>query len=257
MIGFNVITILFLSVFMGVALAKECPNECRQLHKKVKQLYKSGNFVNDRCNTDLNDFQKAVLQVLLKVKNNDELDKMGKLIVNCNEMRELGYSTGNKYFCEGAYWCSAYAFETAHFFGNKINVSGDAWQLYLNNKQFRKWQAYTEDIDTEYSSIPWVSFPWSDKNKPPNGDFPYNRLKTGDIITIGMSSRGYASHAAVVIKDPVNCNKVYLLDNIGGKVGLNFITSYGNYAELVYDPRDGFYHLIEENPAIEVLGNKK
>ncbi len=244
--------ISFAKICVNPCKTRSCSDPCNSLKDDIKKY--SNKLVQDKCNDNLNDLQKAVVQ-LIKIKaeesltskekfTEDPISKFSQKVLHCNEVKNDIPNSGNKYFCGEGFYCAAFAFETAQFFGNNIKTPGNAWELYANNPNLRKWQAYKENIDKQYGQISRKIFRgrWSEKNIPPNGKFPYDKLKTGDIVTVAISIRGYASHAGVVIKDPIDCSKIYILDDIEGGIGTVYIDKYGNY--------------VGERPIIEVIGNK-
>ncbi|MFH0837298.1 MAG: hypothetical protein V1870_04165 [Candidatus Aenigmatarchaeota archaeon] len=151
----------------------------------------------------LSDEKKKVVGSL--IENRDNPDALGNICKHV--MKDIGFTDAKikKYTEFGM--CTAFAEIMAQYFGNKIqSYSGDAWNVYRRNLEYRLFQIYPESIDRY--SIHQLNHGKGPEIPEMSADDP--DLVNGDILTMPLpGGNRYAYHSGVCVKVKKNILEEY------------------------------------------------
>lgn len=258
-----VISLLSISVYAEIPRPQPSPGPEPPCYKKYCSILEnlvSSDVSGDNCNNHMTTLQKQVVKLMMNIKNEKgKLRDLAILAINCQNQLDGEYPNG-EFYCEiGQSRCAGFAYMSGKFFADPRPApnqewmnSGNAWEMYLKNPPYRLWQTYSESIDRytitdvnqgDGPSIP--TKPYGPDTRYASGKtFPFNSLRSGDIVTIKYSAK-YFLHAGVVITNPKDCNDKYILNNVGGMILLSKLDKYGNMQGI-----------LGKRPIIEVMGSR-
>ncbi|MFH0837185.1 MAG: hypothetical protein V1870_03590 [Candidatus Aenigmatarchaeota archaeon] len=208
--------------------------------------------------------KKKIIKKLLKYKN----DSSALMRISRQIMRDSGCGESQIDLYTSCGMCAAYAQIVSRYFGNMVPLgSGHAWTMFRNNPVFRKFQIYPDDINN------WSAAELNNGEGPNVLDYQPGRpnLGTGDVVSMPMGGGKYVYHVGVVILDPFDVTRKYLLEareavrmnNIIDGV-VDIIAQDVRIGEFPMKKEDGTYELVTVTipfqytvpiPVAEVIGN--
>ncbi|MFH0837296.1 MAG: hypothetical protein V1870_04155 [Candidatus Aenigmatarchaeota archaeon] len=267
------------------------PNDCNFHLGKTQKNALRWLVAAGKKNIDPDIFKKYGNVKGVAMRNHYEMvmSTLSKELIDCASGEK---GTGENILNSNELKCAEYANWMAQYFGNRLN-GGNSWTMHQTNPLSLIWKAYpgnvkyyTSDnqngaqvvtgddsrIEPQTYLKPWGQWPVNAPFSAPETSFPYDKLKTGDFVTVKFSINGdekntnyrYVTHSAIVLVDPGNCNKKYLISNVHGNVEFSLIRTVnlngkiaGNYIQYgggyVLDGK--YVPELIERPIIEVYRN--